>query len=390
MVKKLKHHDFKLMYRVLHIIPSLNKGGAERLTLDICKELSLRTDCKVILILMRDDRSYEIPLHLSYKVTSSRVKLSVWKKNRYQLTDLNQIINTFKPNIIHSHLFEAELLSRGLIKKGVIYITHVHDNITQFSHFQSKTTFKRKISDYYERIWLFRRYFKVKNNFISISSDTTSYLKEVLPSPFERSIFQLSNAIDYYRFNFGHSRLLSEDKLRLISVGSLVPKKNQLLLIKIAVILRSTGIDFEFLILGDGPERPLLEEEIAVQGLSGMVKLLGNVNDVAFYLKQSDIFIHPAIYEPFGLVLLEAMASGLPVISMDGGGNRDIVVDGKNGYLINSNDAHLFFEKILHLLSNKNQYKIMSDFAQRFAKQYDIKKYINQLIEFYKSCLVNK
>jgi glycosyltransferase involved in cell wall biosynthesis len=121
-----------------------------------------------------------------------------------------------------------------------------------------------------------------------------------------------------------------------------------------------------------------------------MVKLLGNVNDVAFYLKQSDIFIHPAIYEPFGLVLLEAMASGLPVISMDGGGNRDIVVDGKNGYLINSNDAHLFFEKILHLLSNKNQYKIMSDFAQRFAKQYDIKKYINQLIEFYKSCLVNK
>ena len=376
--------------RVLHIIPSLNKGGAERITLDICKRLALRSDCEVLLVLMRDDRSYEIPNYIPYKITSSRVKLSVWKKNRYQLTDLNQIINMFQPTIIHSHLFEAELLSRGLIKKGVTYITHVHDNICQFSPFQTHASLKRKISDYYERFWIFRRYAKAKNQFISISSDTTRYLQQVLPSNFLPRIFPLSNAIDYSRFYSGQSRCISKGKLRLISVGSLVPKKNQQLLIEIASLLRTNEIDFELLILGDGPERAHLEEEIAVNGLTGFVKLLGNVNDVPFYLHQADLFIHPAIYEPFGLVLLEAMAVGLPVVSLDGGGNRDILVDGKNGFLIPSNDPHLFVEKILHLSTHPNQYAIMSDFAQHFSKQYDISTYIDQLIEFYQNCLAKK
>ena len=376
--------------RVLHIIPSLNKGGAERITLDICKALSLRSDCEVLLVLMRDDRSYEIPTQLSYKVTSSRVKLSVWKKNRYQLTDLNQIFTTFRPTIVHSHLFEAELLSRGLIKKGVKYITHVHDNITQFSPFQRNATFKRKISDYYERFWIFRRYTKVNNQFISISSDTTRYLQSVLPTAFKETIFPLSNAIDYDRFYFDQSRSHPHGKLRLISVGSLVPKKNQLLLIEIATLLKSTNIDFELLILGEGPERPQLEEEIAVQGLTGMIQLLGNVHDVPFYLHQANLFVHPAIYEPFGLVLLEAMAAGLPVISLDGGGNRDIIINGKNGFLISENDARSFVEKIQHFSSHPHQYKIMSEFAQSFAKQYDISIYIDQLMEFYHQCLVKK
>ena len=376
--------------KVLHIIPSLNKGGAERITLDICKGLALRSDCEVLLVLMRDDRSYEIPAQIPCKVTSSRVKLSVWKKNRYQLTDLNQIIHTFQPTIIHSHLFEAELLSRGLIKKGVTYITHVHDNVSQFSPFQTQASLKRKISDFYERFWIFRRYAKAKNQFISISSDTTRYLQQVLPSNFLPSIFPLSNAIDYSRFYSGKSQSFSGGKLRLISVGSLVPKKNQQLLIQMASLLRTNEIDFELLILGDGPERVQLEEEIAVQGLTGLVQLLGNVNDVPFYLHQADLFLHPAIYEPFGLVLLEAMAAGLPVVSLDGGGNRDILVDGKNGFLISENDANSFVEKIQYLYCHPHQYRIMSEFAQSFAKQYDISIYIDQLMEFYHQCLAKK
>jgi 1,2-diacylglycerol 3-alpha-glucosyltransferase len=376
-----------LKIKVLHIIPSLNKGGAERITLDICNALSVRTDCEVMLVLMRDDRSYEIPSHVRYKVTSSRVKLSVWKKNRYQLTDLNQIVHSFQPDIIHSHLFEAELLSRGILNSKVVYITHVHDNILQFKPFQAINTLKRKISDYYEKLWLFKRYTKAKNQFISISTDTTRYLQNVLPSPYISSIFPLSNAIDYARFYSGKVRILPTGKLRLISVGSLVPKKNQRLLLDIASILKAIHVDFELLILGDGPDRAQLEEEIAVQDLSGLVQLVGNVNDVPFYLQQATLFIHPAIYEPFGLVLLEAMAAGLPVISLDGGGNRDIVVDGKNGFLIQENDAGLFVEKINYLLTHSTHYESMSLFSQHFAKQYDISIYIDQLMEFYQQNL---
>ncbi len=373
--------------RVLHIIPSLNKGGAERITLDICKGLTEHPGCEVMLVLMRDDRSYEIPFSVSKKVTSSRVKLSLWRKNKYLLNDLNEIIHTFQPMVVHSHLFEAELLSRGIIRKDIVYITHVHDNIVQFAPFQTNYSLKRKISDYYERLWILNRYRKAKNYFISISSDTTHFLQGVLPDFFLPAIFSLSNAIEYQRFYSGSSRVLLPGKFRLISVGSLVVKKNQRLLVGIASQLKTIGLDFELLVLGDGPERPNLEEEIAIQGLSSFVQLLGNVQDVPSYLNKATIFVHTAIYEPFGLVLLEAMAAGLPVISLDGGGNRDIIVDGKNGFLIKENLALLFVEKIQHLISHPNQYAAMSTFAQHFAKQYDMPIYIDQLMEFYHQCL---
>lgn len=376
--------------RVLHIIPSLNKGGAERITLDICKGLADRDDFEVMLVLMRDDRSYEIPSNIAYKVTSSRLKLSIWKKNRYLIQNLDEIIDSFQPSIIHSHLFEAELLSRCIIKKKVVYISHIHDNISQLSPFQTKAKLKRKISDYYELNWILRRYRKAKNRFISISSDTTCYLQNVLPDYFLTSIFPLSNAIDYKRFYSPLPRFLTEGKIRLISVGSLVAKKNPFLLIEIASLLLVKEIDFELFVLGDGPERIQIEKEIEIRGLSQVVHLLGNIDDVPAFLHQATFFIHTAIYEPFGLVLLEAMAAGLPVISLDGGGNRDIVLDGKNGFLIQENKANFFVEKIQYLLSNLNQYNSMSIFAQHFAKQYDILIYLDQLTEFYHQCLDKK
>jgi glycosyltransferase involved in cell wall biosynthesis len=339
---------------------------------------------------MRDDSSYEIPNNIVYKVTSSRVKLSLWKKNRYLLHDLHAIINSFQPSVIHSHLFEAEMLSRAILKKNIVYISHIHDNITQLAPFKTNAKLKRKISDYYELKWILRRYRKAKNHFISISSDTTRFLQNVLPNYFLSSIFSLSNSIDFNRFYLDSNRILTKDKIRLISVGSLVAKKNQYLLIEIATLLKKNEFDFEFLILGDGPDRIYLEEEIAVRGLTQCVHLLGSVNDVTAYLHKATFFIHSAVYEPFGLVLLEAMAAGLPVISLDGGGNRDIIVDGKNGFLIQENRANLFVEKIQHLLSHPSQYNTMSIFAQHFAKQYDMPVYLDQLIEFYHQCLDKK
>ncbi len=376
--------------RVLHIIPSLNKGAAERITFDICNFLANREDCEVFLVLIRDDISYEIPTNLTYQITSSRVKLSVWKKNKFKLKDFETILSEFKPQIIHSHLFEAEVLSRARTKKDLVYISHIHDNINQFNKLKCKKPLKRKISDNYERIWLFKRYKKTNNQFISISSDTTHFLHSVLPFSLKKNILSLSNAIDYKLFKNTESKTIGTGIIRLISVGSLVPKKNHRLLIEIAILLKSKKINFEILILGDGVERINLEEEIAINGLSNYVKLFGNVNDVSFYLNHSTLFLHTATYEPFGLVLLEAMASGLPVISLDGGGNRDVVLDGQNGYLIRENNAVYFVEKIQYLASEPNTYAKMSDFARQFSEKFDIANYIDELVEYYKQLLLNK
>jgi len=161
-------------------------------------------------------------------------------------------------------------------------------------------------------------------------------------------------------------------------------------LVEIANLLKSKNINFEIIILGEGIERINLEDEIAIKGLSKYVKLLGNVNDVSFYLKNSTLFLHTATYEPFGLVLLEAMASGLPVISLDGGGNRDVVLDGQNGHLIQENNAICFVKKIIELIHDPSEYKKMSLFSREFAKQFDINNYVDKLVDFYKKNAVNK
>ena len=109
----------------------------------------------------------------------------------------------------------------------------------------------------------------------------------------------------------------------------------------------------------------------------------GNVNNVEEYLWQSDIYVHSAYYEPLGLVLLEAMAAGLPVVTLDGRGNRDLIVQGKNGYMVYEQNAEQFADRILEIWNDQQKYMEMSAFAQEFARQYDIKEYVDKLMDIY-------
>jgi glycosyltransferase involved in cell wall biosynthesis len=373
-----------LKIRVLHIIPTLNKGGAERLTLDICRYINERIDVEVLLVLMSNEITYEIPAKLNYVVTQSKVNLSIWRKNKVSSSHFEDIVKKFNPNIIHSHLFEAEVLSRFKLNTGIVYITHLHDNIIQLENFCFKKSSKKRVINRYEKHWITKQYQKVTNQFISISKDTSDFFKTNLKDSMNKgSVFELSNAIDFEHFHFAGEKKL-EQKLSLIAVGSLVEKKNHQLIIHIASHLKAKGIEFEIKILGDGPKYSLLEKEIIDLDLSNQVHLLGNVNDVAYYLKKANIFLHTALYEPFGLVLLEAMASGLPVISLDGKGNRDIVVNDKNGYLLQENDPTLFVSKIMYLMNDVEKYKSISMYARTFAEHYDIKKYVEKLVLYYK------
>ncbi len=372
------------MIRVLHIIPTLNKGGAERLTIDICKNLNDRSDVEVQLVLMTNDIKYELPPTLSYVITDSKINLSIWKKNKVSSSHFDTIVRDFQPDIVHSHLFEAEVLSRFKPYPSIVYITHVHDNIVQLENFIFHKPYIKKILNRFEKYWITKQYRKVNNQFISISKDTTHFLKVSLRNnKLSDAIYELSNAIDFEQFYYAGEKKITQ-KIILIAVGSLVEKKNQQLLLQIAYLLKNKGIDFEMQILGDGPKRTFLENEINKLGLSNQVFLLGNVNDVPSYLRQATFFIHTALYEPFGLVLLEAMASGVPVISLDGKGNRDIILNGKNGYLLQENDPTMFVSKIIDLINDHEKYQSISKYARTFAENYDIKKYVEKLVDYYK------
>jgi glycosyltransferase involved in cell wall biosynthesis len=371
--------------KILHIIPSLRKGGAERLVIDIVRELNGKENIEVRLIILRNEIEYDIEdIKSIVNVIYSSVQLSLWRKNKIGVKELQTYIENFKPDVIHSHLFEAEIVSRSCYYPNAKWFSYAHDNMIQLSNFCINTiTNKSQFTNYFEKIYLLKRYQINKGtHFIAISKDAENYLKETV-SKYKISL--LNNAINYKRFYSDTKKEINSSKpLKLINIGSFVSKKNQQLLLRVAEKLKAKNVNFEIHFLGDGKLKENLKEQSLVLGLENRLFFHGNVNNVENYLWNSDLYVHVASYEPLGLVLIEAMVAGLPVITLDGKGNRDLIEEGKNGYMIYEENPELFVDKILELWEDKELYHHMSAYAQEYAKNFDIKAYAYELINLYR------
>ena len=371
--------------KILHIIPSLMAGGAERLVIDICNELDKRNDLEVKLLVLSNRIDFdEKTIAFDFSVIQSHLNLSLRASNYADLKEFETTVKEFKPDIIHSHLFEAELLSRWKVLPEITYVTHCHDNMSQISIFSGKKSLKKNLTDFYEKKLLFRRYKVCNNNFIAISKNTDNYFTKVIPKALKKNVFLLSNAIDFKRFYFEKRAEPKPDStITAVCVGSLVNKKNQAFLIPIVSYLKTKGYDCKIDILGDGPNKAYLQKEIESSNLSKDIILHGNVKNVEEFMRNAEFYIHAATYEPFGLVLLEAMAAGLPVVSLDGKGNRDIIEHEKNGFIFQDQNAEQFGNALIKLKENPNEYLRYVKEGHKFSSDYDIENYTNKLISYY-------
>ena len=375
--------------RVLHIIPNLQKGGAERLCLDIVKGLKQVNGIEVRLATLNDIHEYqqEYPeIHID--ILNSYIKPSISKKWQINLDAYNKLISEFKPDIIHTHLFEADFLAHYQINKSAKYITHFHDNMHQLSVLKLKDlNSKKRITELYERNYIVKKYKEVNNHFIAISADTQKYLYQTIPRSLKKNLHLIPNAINTAVFQKSEKKKYKDDLCRLINIGSFVPKKNQLFLVDLAVELIKRDFPFELVLVGDGMLKEQVLEYAKEKQCINFIRFTGKVANVCDLLHMSDIYVHSATYEPFGLALLEAMAAGLPVVCLDGRGNRDIIVQGKNGYAIQKNDTILFANAIEQLAKDKNLHQEMSAYASTYAAQYDIHPYCLKLVDLYQSIL---
>jgi glycosyltransferase involved in cell wall biosynthesis len=373
--------------KILHVIPNLNQGGAERLVIDTIRQLKTNFEIEVKLLIFRDEIEYDIEdIKASVFIIPTIVKLSVWKKNNYLIEELEKFIESFNPDVIHTHLFEAEIAVRIKPIQNCAYFSHAHWNTKELSKPKIKDLFSRNgIIRTYEYYFILNLYKKCNNKFITISKHTDRYYKKNLPT-FFHDICYYQNAIQLNKFATNSRRTLNNGNLlKLVSVGTLNNRKNQHFQIEIAQELNQIGIDFTLKIIGDGPYFVELKEHIINFNLQEKVILVGKTNHVEKFLEESDIFLHTAHYEPFGLVLIEAMASGLPIITFNGGGNEEIIQNGVNGFLMNKLDKNMFSTKIIELFGNKNEYNQISKNALNTAKNYDIAPYVENLIKLYTS-----
>ena len=153
----------------------------------------------------------------------------------------------------------------------------------------------------------------------------------------------------------------------LLFVGRMVGEKDLQDLADASVILKSEGYRFRLAFAGDGPFRATMEKQLPGDYFGGFIQ----GPPLAELYASSDLFVFPSTTETFGNVILEAFASGLPVVGVKKGGVADLVVDGKNGYLARPKDPADFAEKIKIILDKPALQQTLAEGALQTAANFD-------------------
>ena len=224
----------------------------------------------------------------------------------------------------------------------------------------------------------------------------TEYMKNAINQTTDKEVHVIPNGVELNKFAINENKEdtrcklgIPQDKTILIFVGRLYAVKGVDYLIKSLNILKKDFNNFKLLILGDGPEMGNLRQLSQELGNDSYIEFLGRIPNekVSDYLNASDIFVLPSLSEGFPNVLLEAMACGLPVISTNIRGLDEIIIEGRNGFLINPKSPEEIAHKVEYILDNPLIFESFSQNNKNRAKKYEWKMVINKLDEIYKKAL---
>jgi len=224
---------------------------------------------------------------------------------------------------------------------------------------------------------------RLSRNHIVVSKRTKKRLLQINP---DAEVKVVPNTVD---LDLIDSVKPSKEKYDLIFCGRLLPHKNVDYLIKSVRLLANDFPKIKCLIIGIGPEKVKLVNLVGKLGLIGHITFkdfLPKQEDVYSYMKSSRIFAFPSILEGFGIVVIEAMACGLPVIGVKHKWNasEDIINENKAGFVVDLSPEAIA-EKIAYLLKNKRSYHSYVGNNIMKVKKYEIEKVVKQIEKIYEN-----
>jgi glycosyltransferase involved in cell wall biosynthesis len=262
-----------------------------------------------------------------------------------------------RPDILHCHLIPSNIIAKplGALLGVPVVINHDHTNDTRRADSRLLLALDRFSNRFASRI-------------VAVSASCRDFLitRESIPAS---DVTLVPNAIDLRRFSPAAARRdparielgLPASARVVAGVGRLNPQKNFSLFLDIAAQLAPRLPDLHFLLAGDGPEEKMLREKAVALGISDRVTFSGYVADTRLVYLAADVLLMPSRYEGLPMTLLEAMAMGLPVVASQLDGIAEVIGDGREGFLVPSDDASLFVERTAALLQD-------AEFSSRIAQ----------------------
>lgn len=315
--------------RVLFVVTTLGWGGAESQVIDLATRFQARgweVAVATLLGCAQRRNSLEVlginihTLGMSRGIPDPR---AVWR--------LARLVRTFEPIIVHAHMVHANLLARvaRLFSPMPVLISSAH-NMDEGGRWRK---FAYRLTD------------SLTNLTTNVSPVAVQSFIAIGAGPEHRIRF-MPNGVDLDRFkrdvsarSHVHNTLDVEDRFIWLAVGRFQEQKDYPnLLGAVGRVARHPSRPL-LLIVGEGPLRQEMEARVHQEGLGEAVRFLGRREDVPELMSGADAYVMSSAWEGLPIVLLEAAASGLPIVATDVGGNAQIVRQGRTGELVPAGDS---------------------------------------------------
>ena len=326
--------------KILHVIPTLSSGGAERFVTDLTNELAKNDDCQITLLTLKKESEENnfYKQELSEKITY--INLGIEKVVFKDLFKIYRTIKKEKPDIVHYHLAGMLnlLLLTILLYRKPVYVETIHSDI------------KAIVGTTKRDRWI--KSFCYRNGFVKVCTITPSNgasfkkyyhrdcaaiivngRKPINPSPlFEERKKEIEN----YK--------ATSNTLVFTHIGRFTKAKNHKLLITAFNIFVKRGHDAILLIIGNGYDSPI--GKIYQAHACENIHFLGERHDVQDYLLNSDAFCLSSIFEGMPITLIESFACGCIPISTPVCGAIDFIENGRSGFLSDNYTKEAYVEAL--------------------------------------------
>ena len=217
-----------------------------------------------------------------------------------------------------------------------------------------------------------------------------------LGNPSQYRTIRSGISLDAYRAIVHHPNVTVGMSLKphhklVTTIGPFKPQKNLQDFIRMARLVYDHFPDARFAIAGDGVLRPRLEKLIHQQALDNVLFLVGWQRDIPSLLMRTNIFVLTSWWEGLPRALLEAMAAARPCVVNDVDGTRDVIEEGKTGYLISPKRPDLSAERVIQLLERPSEAQQMGQRArQALGSEFDIDRMVRQQEDLYQELCHNR
>ncbi len=368
---------------VAHVITKLELGGAQQNTLYTVAHLD-RARFRPVLITgepgLLDDEARALPDVEFHQVPAlvRPINLLSPLADLRALLALTALLKRLRPAIIHTHSSKAGILGRWAARlAGVPILIH---SIHGFGFTPDQPAALRRAL-----IVLERRTGRFTTRFFAVSEAARGAGVALGLFPPDRCLV-VRSGVDLAAFRACRvERRTKRAELGLGPARPVVgmiapfkPQKRPLDFVRVAAAVRVRRPDAQFLLVGDGELRPLIEQEIRRLGLSENFVLPGWRRDVPEILRCLDVFALTSAWEGLPRVYLEALASGVPVVGTAVDGAAEVIREGENGFLVEPGNVPALAERVLRLLADPQLAADLGRRGQALPQEFDIREMVQR------------